>query len=181
MVKIAADGGNGRECVLHIVQPGEYFGESAILGDESRRHDAHVLEAATVFSIPADSVSAHITRRPDIWSRAAPMLCSRLKRIEERLLWVTFLDVKQRVARLLLSLFRDNPDRRVLFVTQKDLAGMISATRETTSSALGLLQREGCIRTERRRITIISAVKLESQAGCLPPGKQEPRAAAATN
>ena len=168
MVKLAAEGGNDRECVFHVVQPGEFFGETALLGADRYRYEARVLEAATVFSIPADSAADRISDRPELWSRAAPVLCSRLQRLEERMLWVTFLDVKQRVARILLSLFRANPDRGTLLLTQKDLAGMISATRETTSSALSSLQREGCIQTERRRITVLSADRLESHAGDLP-------------
>ncbi len=167
-VKLCVTSGSGRQCIFHLVRPGECFGEVALIGAEAHWYGAETLETASVFSVPLAAVSARIGIEPYLWRRCASLLHNRLKRTEERLLWLTFLDVKQRVARLLLSFPRSENKKPVLRISQKDLAAMIGATRETASGVLSALQREGCIRTQRRRIEIVSVENLLKHAGELP-------------
>jgi hypothetical protein len=54
------------------------------------------------------------------------------------------------------------------------LAGLIGATRETTSNALNRLQRQGCIEIRRRRIAIRSVEELTRHGGTLPALKIGP-------
>jgi transcriptional regulator with XRE-family HTH domain len=49
-------------------------------------------------------------------------------------------------------------------LSQKELAGLVGATRETTSSALNRLQRAGCVEIGRRRLMIRSIEKLAAYA-----------------
>lgn len=175
-VKTSVDGPGGKQCLFHVVEPGEVFGEEGLLGASWRTASAEVLETATISMVPTRVAARYAAGRPEFWSCFASLLQSRVRRLEEQLQWVSFLEVEQRIARLLLRWTRQNPEDGVeLRLSQKDLAGLIGATRETTSSALNRLQRDGCIEIRRRCVAVRSHARLRSHAGHLT---QDRRAAA---
>lgn len=169
-VKIGVSGPGGKNCLFHVVEPGEIFGESALLGESIRTASAEVLERAAVVMAPAKEAIAYARKRPEFWVELAPLLADRMRSLEEQIQWVSFLEVEQRIARVILRWLegraRDGESHEFR-LSQRDLAGMIGATRETTSSALNRLQRDGCIRLRRRCVTVESADRLRQHVGRL--------------
>jgi CRP/FNR family transcriptional regulator len=112
-------------------------------------------------------------RNPKFWQALAPQLGKRNQRHEDQIQRVSMLEVEQRIARLLLR-WVDNLAsaaplaKSFIRLSQKDLAGLIGATRETTSNALNRLQRKDCIEIRRRRISIRSVEELMRHGGALP-------------
>ncbi len=167
-VKLSVAGPGGKSCLLHIVEAGEVVDESALLGERAYRTAAEVMESASLVIAPTQSVLSELESRPQLWRELAPLLRTRLRNLEDQLQWVSFLEVEQRVAKLLLR-WADGQGRSLggepqLRLSQKDLADMIGATRETTSTALNRLRREGCIALGRRSIVVISVEKLRLMA-----------------
>lgn len=167
-VKLAAYGPGGKQCLLHIVEPGEMFGEAALLGETERTAAAEVIETSSVTMIPARSILAYAEENPRFWTFFAPLLRKRIRQLEEQLQWVSFLEVEQRIAKLMIrwaSGKRPNGASRSpeFHMSQRDLAGLIGATRETTSSALNRLQRDGCIDLRRRCVAIRSLERLRER------------------
>jgi len=183
-VKISTTGSGGKSCLFHLVEPGEIFGEAGLLGETVRTAAAEVLEPASVTMVPVRSVLAHAQVHPDFWLWLAPLLRKRIRSLEEQLQWVSFLEVEERLARLLLrwaeseDLDESNCSSAELRLSQRDMAGLIGATRETTSSALNRLQRSGAINIRRRCVTVESIAALRAAAGDLPAAKPAPEAEA---
>jgi CRP/FNR family transcriptional regulator len=178
-VKISVVGPGGKHCVFQVVEVGEIFGESALLGERLRSATAEIIERSSVVMAPRDSVLLYADHHPRFWQSLAPLLGGRMQRLEDQIQWVSLLEVEQRLARLLLrwgeSLPAASPlEKNYIRLSQKDLAGLIGATRETTSNALNRLQREGCIEIRRRRIGIRSVEGLIRHGGKQPAFKFGP-------
>jgi CRP/FNR family transcriptional regulator len=170
-VKVYVAGPGGKNCVFRLVGPGDLFGETALLGEERRRATAEVVERASVTMVPRDAALYYAERHPEFWKSLTPILCDRIHDLEDQLEWVSLLEVEQRIARILLrwawarggndSVVDKTPFR----LSQKDLAGLIGATRETTSNALNRLQRKGCVEIRRRRVAVKSIQGLLQYSG----------------
>jgi len=179
-VKISVLGPGGKHCVYQVVEAGEIFGEGALLGERLRAATAEVIERASVVMAPRDSVLQYADRNPRFWQAFAPLLGQRIQRLEDQVQWVSLLEVEQRIARLLLRWVDNLPPSSVplansfIRLSQKDLAGLIGATRETTSNALNRLQRKDCIEIRRRRISVRSVEELMRHGGALPVFKLGP-------
>jgi CRP-like cAMP-binding protein len=168
-VKLYRLGRGGKHCIFGVVEEGQLFGEGALLGESRRRTAAEVLEKASVTMVSKETVLDYAKGRPEFWKAFAPFLGRKIQLLEEQLQWLCFLDVEQRLARLLLQWAQSgrphsgdsDPQIRL---SQKELAGLVGATRETTSSALNRLQRAGCVEIGRRRLMIRSIEKLAEYA-----------------
>ena len=167
-IKISVVGPGGKHCLFHIVEPGEIFGESAILGEQKWQSGAEVLERAAIVMVPVRSAQEYVDRHPQFWASFAPLLRRRMRNLEQQIQWVSFLEVEQRIARLMLRWAESHGTAAgdmEMRLSQRDLAGMIGATRETTSSALNRLQRDGCLEIKRRRVSLLSLDRLRERAG----------------
>lgn len=167
-VKISIPGMGGKQCILQIVEPGGIFGECALFEEQSRRSAAEVIQNSSLKAIPRDALLAHAKRHPDFWESFSAHLNRRVQALEERIEWITFLEVGERVARFLLRWSAthertESGDVR-LQLSQRDIAGLVGATRETTSAALNRLQRDGCISIQRRCVVIQSEQSLAERA-----------------
>lgn len=177
-IKIYRLGRGGKHCIFGVVEAGELFGEGALLGETRRRAAAEVMERASVTMIPKDAVLAYAEQNPAFWKAFAPFLGKKIQVLEEQVQWLCFLEVEQRLARLLLQWARaaersgGAESETAIRLSQKELAGLVGATRETTSSALNRLQRAGCVEIGRRRLMIRSIERLAEFAGS-PPDSQE--------
>ncbi len=170
-VKISVPGSGGKQCIFQIARPGEVFGEGAVFGERIRRAVAEVLERASVTVIPREAVLAHAGENPAFWRSFAEVLGQRVRHLEEQIESLSLLEVEQRIARLLIrwagSTQGNDPSQQTLQfrLSQKDLAGLVGATRETTSSSLNKLQRQGCLKIRRRCLVINSLEGLAQRGG----------------
>ena len=170
-VKISVPGPGGKQCIFQIAGPGEVFGEGAVFGERIRRAVAEVLERASVTVIPREAVLAYAGENPEFWRSFAEVLGQRVRHLEEQVEWLSLLEVEQRIARLLLrwagSAQENGSSGESLqfHLSQKDLAGLVGATRETTSSSLNKLQRQGCLEIRRRCLVINSLERLAQHTG----------------
>ncbi len=180
-VKISVPGSGGKQCIFQIVRPGEVFGEGAVFGERIRRAVAEVLEPTSVTVIPREAVLAYAGENPEFWQSFAEVLGQRVRHLEEQVEWLSLLEVEQRIARLLLrwagsaqenGSSEEPPQFRL---SQKDLAGLVGATRETTSSSLNKLQRRGCLEIRRRCLVINSLDRLALRVGAeVDPRSESP-------
>lgn len=167
-VKIARSGPRGRDLVFRLVEGGELFGESSLFHEPFRRAAAEVVETATVISVPSHEILRHAERNPPFWGLIAPLLGTQVRQLEEKIESLYFLEVEQRVARLLLrwaeSHERTEDGRWEIPLSQKEVAEMVGATRESASTAVNNLRRSGCIEIKRRRLIVRSLDELKKFA-----------------
>ena len=170
-VKISVPGSGSKQCIFQIARRGEAFGEGGLFGERIRRAVAEVLERASVTVIPREAVLAYAGENPEFWQSFAEILGQRVRHLEEQVESLSLLEVEQRIARLLLrwagsAQENGSSEETLQFrLSQKDLAGLVGATRETTSSSLNKLRRQGCLEIRRRCLVISALEQLAQRAG----------------
>jgi len=180
-VKVARTAPGGKEWILHLVEAGEVFGELALAGEEMRRNAAEAVEDVVYCSIRREAFLALAGRRPTVALRMLRLIGERRRQMEARVEGVLFAGVNERLIELLVDMGRrygvPAPEGLALRVqlSQKEVAHLIGSTRETTSSALNQLRRDGLILIQRRRLIIRDMERLERTANRHVPAPVPPR------
>jgi CRP/FNR family transcriptional regulator len=170
-IKISIVGPGGKHCILDILNAGSIFGEASLAGEMVRQSVAEVVVDASLVMVPAADVLTYAKNNPAFWRWLANHQASRVQRMERQLRWLCLLEVEQRLAELLLDWAAQEThamsagDPVTFVLRQKDLAGLVGATRETTSAALNRLRRDRCIEIHRRQVTVLSTERLAAHAG----------------
>jgi CRP/FNR family transcriptional regulator len=160
LVKIerAADG--NREILLAVVAPGEIFGEQSLTGDGVFTSSARVLESGVAYSIPNDVFLRLCERRPDVWRLVVQHCVARAEALERKIEHLCHSDVRERLIYYLGELARltpsHDPGGNVIHISQNELASLVGATRETTSTTLNALARQGLVALGHRMVMIPS-------------------------
>lgn len=167
-VKIYQTAPDGREQILHLVGPGEPFGEAAVFMGQGYPADALALtEAVTVF-IPRRELLALITGQPELALGLIGLMARRLARFAALLEAVTLKEVPARLAAFILEL-AGSGDRAELTLSKTQLASLLGTTPETISRSLGRLKSAGLVAEEKPYLIIKDRPRLELTAEGLEP------------
>jgi CRP-like cAMP-binding protein len=152
-IKICVGAESGKEAVLAILGPGEVLGEMAMLDGKERSADAVALSPSALLCLKRRDFLDAIRRHPEIAIGLLAALSERLRRtsmaVEDRYL----LHFSARLAKVLLNLVALGdkpvlPGMRVdLPMSQKALASMVGASRETLNRQLHEWQEAGLVST----------------------------------
>ena len=157
---------DGKQSILAFIEPGELFGELALLDPGERDEYVETIEPSTVVMMPGDEVRQMMREYPQLSLGITKVIGLRRKRIERRLKQLLFMSNRQRLVHLLLELAEQygtvTPDAVELRIrlSHQDLANVIGSTRETVTVTLGRLQLEGLLRVRRRRIKVLDLERL---------------------
>lgn len=173
-LKVLATTADGRELVLGLRGPGELLGELTAIAQDGRPRYATVvaLDDLHVRVITGDEFRAFLLRHPTSAIGLLKMLVERLREADRQRVEFGSLDVAHRVARLLVGLAEsgsgtsdgDGGTDIGIRLTQEELAGMVSASRESLARALGALRKQDLIRTGRRSIVVLDLDRLRTFA-----------------
>jgi CRP/FNR family transcriptional regulator len=169
LVKVHRRGDEGKEIILQIVASGEVFGEQALGTDHSRAVSAEVLQEGVIYVVPRDLFLNFCESHPDVWRLLAVMAINRKRDVEKKIELLCLRDVEYRIlyylAELALSIgHKIDAHEYSIPLSQGELASLIGATRETTSTTLNTLARRGLVRLGRRQLTIPSLENLRDAA-----------------
>lgn len=169
-VRISAGTADGREMSLNIMEPGDTFGEIALLDGGSRTATATATEPSELVAIRRDHFLALLEREP----RVALEL---LKLCGERLRWTSglvedaaLLDAPARLAKRLLSLGALHGQRGkagvTLRISQEDLATFLGVSRQAVNQHLQAWKAQGWVELGRGSVTVRdeAAIRKASQA-----------------
>ena len=170
-VKISITSEDGREKDIALFQPGDCFGEMALLDGSNRSATATAIEPSDTMVLFRQDFLDFMSENPEVSSDVTNLLTRRLRNVNEMLGDVVFLDVPTRVAKQLLALAENYIDEEngdasleipiVVPIGQDELARLVGASRETVSRALTSYRRLGMVTTSHRRITITDLAGLE--------------------
>ena len=170
-VKISKLSEDGREITLVILEPGEIFGESALIDDkETRSTVAEALENAYLCVISRKDFEEFINKKPELALSVTKLMGFRRRQIENMLEDLVFRGVHERLAILLLRLAErhgkevDGKNLINISLTHYDYANLIGSTRETTTACLNDFKREGLIEFQKRKVVIIDEKGLKNRA-----------------
>ncbi|QNK68018.1 Crp/Fnr family transcriptional regulator [Variovorax sp. PAMC26660] len=164
-IKISSLRQDGREAILAVLEPGNWFGEITLIDGSPRTHDATALEALDLLVVPPEAFVQQM--RDGVFANAiAAMLAARVRMLYGLAEDATLRSLRARVAHRLLVLARGDATqsvhlRRKLMLPQEALAMMLGVTRQTLSKELNALAGEGVISLGYGRIELLSLDALQ--------------------
>ena len=168
-IKISTLRHDGREAILAVLEPGNWFGEISLIDGSPRTHDATALSALDLLVVPPEAFAQQMQGRAFSHAVAA-LLAARVRGLYGLMEDATLRDLRARVARRLLVLARGDatqsaqPRKRVS-LPQEALAMMLGVTRQTLSKELNALAQERVIELGYGRIDLLSLDALQRLGG----------------
>ena len=146
-----------REVILKTLSVGDFFGELPMLDMEPRSASVAAIERCHLQTLTYKALQRAMEGSPDIAKRVLETLAKRLRDADRKISTLALMDISSRVSRALLELAILSNGRMVVGepYTQKDLAGMVGASREMVNRTLQDLQQAGYIDVQRKSITIL--------------------------
>ena len=159
-IKVTILGDDGREVILSMLGPGDFFGEMALLDNEPRSATAIAVEESELLSLHRSDFQSVLNDNRSITTALIKVLTARLRRANHQISTLALLDVYGRVARVIVDMAREEGrrlrDGRIAFrrATHQEIANRISTTRETVTRMLKDLERQGLIHIEGKEIVV---------------------------
>jgi CRP-like cAMP-binding protein len=138
----------GKEAVVAMLGPGDFFGEGALAGQTFRIGTAAAVVASSVLTIEKEAMTQLLRDEHTFSDRFISYMLTRNIRIEADLVDQLFNSSEKRLARTLLLLARygqDNPQRKLPKISQETLAEMIGATRSRVNFFMNKFRKLGFI------------------------------------
>ncbi len=165
-VRISLPSSDGKELLLAIIQPGEVFGELAVLDGKERSADAHAEGACSLAILDRRDILSFLERNPAAWLKIVEVLCHRLRRTDQVLAEVALMQLPARLAKMMLRITQDTAltqPEKIRF-SQRELASMVGGTRESVNKCLRRWQTGGIVEISESWIAITDRVALENIA-----------------
>lgn len=164
-VKLTVVSKIGKEAVVAILGPGDFFGEGCLSGQSIRIATATTIALATVLVIEKNEVMRVLHEEHEFSDRFIAHMLARNIRVEEDLVDQLFNSSEKRLARTLLLLARygaqDQPQKVIPKVSQETLAEMIGTTRSRVNffmnkfRKLGFIQYNGEIHVNKSLLSVV--------------------------
>lgn len=155
-VKVFACDESGKEVILNILGPDEYFGELALVDDQPRSASVMTLKPTKVMVVSKGDFKHCLVENPDLSFNLIRALTRQVRALTDSVKNLALMDVYGRVARTLLDLSTDINGKHVIEqkLTHQDIANMVGASREMVSRILKDLAVGGYISVDKKTITI---------------------------
>lgn len=170
-VKIYKDG-VGRSQIVRVVKPVGYFGYRAAFSGQAFITEAAALEPALIVKFPLDIIERFIRSNTQLAWFFIRQLARALGSSDERTVSLTQKHVRARLADSILYLrecYGTEEDGHTLTsrLSREDMANLSNMTTSNAIRTLSLMQQEGLITVDGRRISILDEHELEhiSQIG----------------
>lgn len=158
---------NGRERVVALFRPGDLMGSAALLaGSAEREYEVAALTPVRGIVLPRVDLQRIGAHHPEVLVGLMRDFSLRLDRLEHRLMAALALDVRVRLARLLLDLIppdredEDGPVPLVWPLTHREMAQIVAASRPHVSAVLAELEEEGALAREGYRHLLVRPRRL---------------------
>ena len=163
-VKITVVSTGGKEAVLAMLGPHDFFGEGSLVGHSLRMSTAKTLEPSTVFRVASRSMVQALHEQSELSEKFMALLLARNIDLEEDLCDQLFNHSEKRLARVLLKLARLREhdvalDARVPVLSHETLAEMVGTTRSRITHfmnkfrAMGLIDYNGELTVKTELLT----------------------------
>ena len=163
-VKLSVLSSAGREAVVAMLGPGDFFGEGCLAGQPLRMATATAVMRTALLRIPLRDMIRMLNDHPEFSNRFIAHMLTRNIRIEEDLVDQLFNSSEKRLARTLLLLSRygkEDTPRELPKLSQETLAEMVGTTRSRVNffmnkfRKLGLIEYNGGIKVNSSLLSIV--------------------------
>ena len=169
-VKLSVLSESGREIAIDIIQPGEIFGEFALVDDSLRSNMAQALDDVVIWIFAKHDFTRFLTGQPKLAMNYIKLVGDRRRRMEKKLSDITSKAVSGRICELLHELATGSAEIEAVAsdylvpLTHQDVASLIGAARQTTTTILNDLERRGIIELGRGWIRVKCLKQLQTYA-----------------
>lgn len=168
IIKLTKLENNGKEHILRLLFPGDFFGQSALLQEKPHYASAYAVEETRICLIHRNDFLNVLRSNPDTAAGFMAALSGQLEEADGWAAVLTLLEADRRLARMLLY-FRDKSAPGTaqfkLPVSKKELAGMVGTTPETLSRKLAQMSIDGILSVSQRTLHIHDEPALRQLAG----------------
>jgi CRP/FNR family cyclic AMP-dependent transcriptional regulator len=164
-VKLSVVNGSGKEAVVAMFGPTDFFGEGCMAGQTIRMGTATAVTPTTLLAIQKAELLRVLHVEHEFSDRFIAYMLSHNIRVEEDLIDQLFNSSEKRLARTLLLLARygeqDQPERILSKVSQETLASMVGTTRSRVNffmnkfRKLGFIEYNGKIKVNKSLLTVV--------------------------
>jgi len=157
-VKVTKASEDGREKIMNFLEAGAFFGDMALLGDETRSASVKTLEESVLLALSRRDFIDLIRQSPDLSLAVIEELANRLRETNEQARSLSFQGVEERTRSLFERIARpdDSGADRMLTpaLTHQQIADMVGTSRETVTRAIKQLKASGWLSQEGKRYVI---------------------------
>lgn len=169
-IRVSSTGADGREALLTILTPGNWFGEISLFDGLPRTHDAHAMGTTELLFIPRREFQQLLERRPELYPHFMRLLCRRLRLSFNMLEDSALLPLAARLAKRLLmhaqyygEVSQAN-ERLTIQLSQETLGLMLNCSRQSINRQLKLFEQAGWVRIHYSQISILDEEALARAA-----------------
>lgn len=172
-VKLSVLSESGKEIAIDIIQPGEIFGEFALVDESPRSNMTQALDDVLMWVFAKREFTELLSSQPKLALSYIRLVGDRRRRMEKKLSDITSKAVSARVCELLHELATSSAEAETLSsdylvpLTHHDVASLIGAARQTTTTVLNDMERRSIIELGRGWIRIKRLKELQTYAGIL--------------
>ena len=168
-IRVRATTADGREALLAVLEPVNWFGEIGVFDRQPRTHDARADGNTALLHVPQAALIALLDSSPALLHAFALLLTHKLRLTFIVLEETALLPAPVRVARRLLLMAEGYGDlrlgtRRVLHVPQERLAQLLALSRQTVNQVLKDFQARGILRLAYGEIELLDFASLQQLA-----------------
>ena len=157
-VRISASAARGKEISLNVMDPGDAFGEIALLDGQPRTAAATTLAPTELIVIRRDQFLELLQREPKLAVHLIELLCKRVRWTSEQMEDSSLLAAPARIAKRVLGLAatqgRPTPAGPQLKISQEQLAQFLGLSRQIVNKHLQTWKRKGWISLGRGSIVV---------------------------
>jgi CRP/FNR family cyclic AMP-dependent transcriptional regulator len=145
--KVQRSDSEGKEVILAILGPGEFFGEMSLIDDAPRSASVITIEPCDFIAVNKESFKAMLASSTDMCLAIMRGIVRRLREADKKIETLALMDVYGRVARVLLDFSETVGGERVVKgkLPRQEIAKMIGASREMVSRVMKGLEVDGFI------------------------------------
>jgi CRP/FNR family cyclic AMP-dependent transcriptional regulator len=165
-IKISRQSRDGDEMILAVLGRGDFCGEMALLDGLPRSADAFALEETYLYGLNRRDFLDHVLNNETAVHAVLSALSRRLRKADDIIEDIFFLNVSSRLAKRLIDLaeaagYKEGQVEPVrLSVSQKDLAAMVGATRESVNKELRALRERDLIAVSGNTLLVLNVEDL---------------------
>jgi CRP-like cAMP-binding protein len=167
-VRISASTREGKEMFLNIMEPGDTFGEIALLDGNPRTATATTTATCELMIIPRAQFLALLQREPSVAIHLLQLLCQRIRWTSAQAEDSALLTVPNRLARRLLSLARlhgqHSPTGVQLIISQEEMGRFLGISRQAVNQYLQEWRTKGWVDVGRGKVTVLDESALQTMA-----------------
>lgn len=165
-VRVVLTSADGREVVLALLGPGEFFGELSLLDGQPGHADVIAQDDCSLLRLSRERFRTFLATHPNVAEKLLAVLGRRLRETDALVYDTTFRDVPSRLARVIFKLAANHGRREEdgivigLRLTQEDLAAMIGSSRVSINKYIKTWERQGLLASRGGVLKILNPAQL---------------------